>query len=68
MVRQHKCCFAIHSVCGFIRSSLGEEGVAVGKKLKIHKRLLHNLPALSIAISHVLVSHMKKIFKKFQIV
>lgn len=67
VVRQHMLCFAIHSVCGLNCSSLGEEQVAVGKKPKIHKRLRGNLPELSIAISHVLVSYMKKILK-FQIV
>lgn len=34
--------------------------MAVGKKPKIHKRLLGNWPELSKAISRVLVSHMKK--------
>lgn len=63
MVRQHKSCFAIHSVSGLNCSSLEEEGVAVGKKPKIHKRLLCNLPALRIPISHVLVSHMKNDLK-----
>lgn len=31
-----------------------------GKKPKIHKRLLGNLPALTIAITRVLVSHKEK--------
>lgn len=62
VARQHKPCLAIHSVCGLNCSSLGEEGVAVGKKPKIHKRLLHNLRAI-IAISCVGFTHEKKIFK-----
>lgn len=42
--------------------------MAVGKNPKIRRRLLGNLPALSIANSHMMVSHTKNNSEKFYIV